>query len=205
MKESIIPSIIATSQQELDTRLAKIREVKPKLIQLDVMDGLFVPHTSFEFDFKLSTGRYEAHLMMNNPEPWLSRHSSNMSSVIFHYESKIHLHQVIKSAKILSKKVGIAINPETPIEGIVQYLKHIDKVLIMTVYPGKYGSPFVPSMLEKIRELRKLAPKIDIQVDGGINPSTIEKCKGAGANQFVVGSFLQNASDVKTAWKELKV
>lgn len=204
MKELIIPSIIARSQQELDERLKKVRLVKPKMIQFDVMDGVFVPHTSFEFDFKVSTGKYEAHLMIKNPQIWLSKYSSDFVSLVFHYESRIHLHQAIESAKSLGKQVGIAISPETPVDSVIQYLSHIDKVLIMTVNPGKYGSPFIHSTLDKIKYLRKIAPNLDIQVDGSINPTTIKLCREAGANQFVVGSFFQNSTNIKEDWKKLK-
>lgn len=203
MNNLIIPALIATSQAELEKRLGKIKPLKPKLVQLDVMDGQFVPHTSFEFDFTLPKGTYEAHLMMQHPEPWFIKNQSHLASIVLHYESQTHLHQLITSARVVCKQVGIALKPETEVESIVQYLKQIDKVLVMTVHPGQYGARFVPETLEKIKKLRKLAPKLDIEVDGGITPETLERCKDAGANQFVVGSFLQDAPDVKNAWKEL--
>lgn len=205
MNYVIIPSIIASSQVELDTRLKKILPLRPKLVQIDVMDGQFVPHTSLEFNLKLPRNRkIEAHLMMNNPKTWFLKHKKQVDSVIVPYESKIHIHDFIAQAKKNRKKIGIAINPETNAEDIIQYLKHINKVLVMTVHPGSYGSPFLPITLDKIKHLRGLAPKMDIEVDGGINPETLAKCKTAGANQFVVGSHLQNAKDVIPVWKELE-
>ncbi len=202
MKYALIPSIIATSQKELEARLKKIPS--RTLVQLDVMDGLFVPHTSLEFEFNLPSHMYEAHLMVQNPEAWLVHNHAKISSVIAHYESRVHMHNIIKLAKKYKKKIGIALNPESETEDIRQYLKHIDKVLIMTVHPGKYGSAFVPATLHKINFLRTLAPKIDIEVDGGIVPATLKACKEAGANQFVVGSFLQKAPNSLKAWKELQ-
>lgn len=202
MKYILIPSIIATSQKELETRLKKIPS--RTLVQLDVMDGLFVPHTSLEFEFSLPSRIHEAHLMVQNPEAWLVHNHAKISSIIVHYESRVHMHNMIKLAKKYKKKIGIALNPESNTEDIRQYLKHIDKVLIMTVHPGKYGSAFIPSTLHKINFLRSIAPKIDIEVDGGVTPATLRACKEAGANQFVVGSFLQKSASPLKAWKELQ-
>lgn len=202
MKYSIMPSIIAHSQQELRDRIKKISTLS-KSIHLDIMDGEFVPRTSMEFDFILPKSYYEAHLMVSDPHAWMLAHNKKMNSILVHYESLSHIHDIIKTSSFMKKKIGIALNPETPIEDITQYIKIIDKLLIMTVHPGKYGSEFLPEMLHKITEARKLAPKLDIEVDGGMNPENIMKCKKAGANQFIVGSYLQNASNIKKAWDEL--
>ncbi len=205
MKYIIIPSIIAQSQTELERRIRKITPLKPELVQLDVMDGEFVKHTSLEFDFKIPKSfKLEGHLMLLDPHGWFMKYHAKISSVIVHYESNAHVHDMIKLAKKYRKKVGLAVNPETNVENIAQYLGFIDKVLVMSVHPGKYGASFLPQVLSKIKHLRNLAPKLDIEVDGGITPETLRLCKEAGANQFIVGSFLQNAKDVKRAWKELK-
>lgn len=204
MKYTLVPSVIASSQSELDMRLKKIKPLKPKLIHLDVMDGLFVKHTSLEFDVALPKGKYEAHLMLTNPHGWIVKNSSFVSSIIIHYESNVHLHDIIKEIKKKKKKIGLAINPDTPVEDIVQYLPHIHKVLVMTVRPGKYGSQFLPKTLKKIQFLRDQSSDLVIEVDGGMMPDTIIECQEAGANQFVVGSYLQQARDVKKAWKTLE-
>ena len=174
-------------------------------MHLDVMDGTFVKRTSLGFPFIVPKSyACEAHLMVRNPKGWLVKNHTQIDSFIVHYESETHLHECIKLAKHYKKKIGVALNPETDDEDSTQYLKLIDKVLIMTVHPGKYGSPFLPEMLEKIQHIRKLAPKLDIEVDGGVTPETLKLCKRVGANQFVVGSYLQNASDIKVAWNKLK-
>ncbi|HLC54161.1 MAG TPA: ribulose-phosphate 3-epimerase [Candidatus Nanoarchaeia archaeon] len=204
MNYHIIPSIIARSQAELETRLKKILALKPKQVHLDIMDGLFVKRTSLEFDISLpKSTAYEAHLMMRDPHGWFVKNRVSISSAIIHYESKAHIHDFIKLAKKYKKSFGIALNPETPSEDIAQYLGLIDNILVMTVHPGKYGSPFLPSVLNKIKRIRELNKKIDIEVDGGITPETLRLCRCAGANQFVAGSFLQNAKNVKKAWTEL--
>ena len=124
------------------------------------MDGEFVEHTSIEFDFKLPRGvKAEAHLMLTSPTPWLIHNHKKISCVIAHYKSETHMHDFIKLAKKYKLKVGVAINPEVPAEAITQYLKLIDKVHIMTVRPGNYGSPFLPETLNKIKNLRQLNTK----------------------------------------------
>lgn len=204
MKYTLIPSLIARTQTELETRLNKIKPLRPRIIQLDVMDGQFVPHTSLAFEFTLPAKiAFEAHLMMNEPHGWLIKNHKKIESALIHYESKAHIHDFIALARKYKKKIGIAINPETPAEDIAQYMPHIDKVLIMTVHPGKYGAPFIPATLAKIDRLKEMHPKLQIQVDGGITPKTLFACAEAGAHQFVIGSYLQQAKNVKQAWKEL--
>src|SRR3989338_1176197 len=197
MNYHIIPSIIARSQAELETRLKKISLLKPKQVHLDIMDGLFVKRTSLEFDISLpKSTKYEAHLMMRDPHGWFIKNHRVIISVIIHYESKAHIHDFIKLAKKYKKSFGIALNPETPSEDIAQYLSLIENVLLMAVHPGKYGSPFLSSVLNKIKRIRELNKKIDIEVDGGITPETLRLCRCAGANQFVAGSFLQDRKSV---------
>lgn len=203
MKYQIIPSIIAHSQQELEERISKLKK-HSKYIHLDIMDGDFVPHTSIEFDFKIPKAiKAEAHLMIEHPKPWLIHNHKKVSCVVAHYKSETHMHDFIKLAKKYKLKVGVAINPEVPAEAITQYIKLIDKILIMTVHPGNYGSPFLPETLNKIKYLRELDPKLNIEVDGGITPNTLKLCKEAGANQFIVGSYLQKSKNINRAWKEL--
>jgi ribulose-phosphate 3-epimerase len=200
----IIPSLIANSQQELDTRLKKILPLKPEWVQLDIMDGSFVSQFSLDFDFELPKKiKYEAHLMVRNPEPWFAHAHKKINSVIVHYESQVHLAEFIAQAKGNKRKIGIALKPETDVDNILPYLHWIDKVLVMTVNPGKYGAPFLPKTIEKIKQLAKDKHKITIQVDGGINPKTIAQCANAGATEFIVGSYLQKSSDVKKSYREL--
>jgi len=203
MEHQIIPSIIANSQRELEERIRKLGK-HSNFIQLDVMDGEFVTQTSLEFDFKLPKGvKAEAHLMVNDPRGWFAKHHTQVTSVIIHYESDVRVHEFIRIARKYRKKIGIGINPSTPSEDIAQYTKLVDKILVMTVKPGKYGASFISEALGKIKYLRGLNPMIDIEVDGGINPETLVLCERAGANQFVVGSYLQKSKDINKAWREL--
>lgn len=214
MEISLIPSLISQTQKEARDRMEKLLPYS-SVFQLDVMDGTFVPHTSlFPKLPKLPrTGRnnramknitYEAHLMVANPLPWLVQNKAQIQGCVIHYESKAHIHDIIKWAQKEKKYLGIALNPETEAEALMQYLKLIDKVLVMTVHPGKYGATFLPEVVPKIKSLRKKAPGLDIEIDGAMNPRTITVCKKAGANQFVIGSFLQKTKNVAHAWKELE-
>lgn len=205
MKYSILPSIISLTNEDAQKKVKKLLPIT-KVFQLDVMDGEFVKNKSFiEVDLKkLPKASYEAHLMLTNPKPWLEKNMHYLDSVILHYESDVHLHEMIKELKFKDKKVGIAINPDTDVESITQYVKLVDKILIMTVNPGKYGAKFMPEMTNKIKYFRKISSKLDIEVDGGMNIENIRLCKKAGANQFVVGSYLQNSKNLKTAWNKIQ-
>ncbi|MBI2110751.1 ribulose-phosphate 3-epimerase [Candidatus Woesearchaeota archaeon] len=205
MNYIIIPSIIATSQKELEERIRKVKNLS-SWIQLDVMDGFFVKNHSLDFKFTLSQlkCKREAHLMMKNPEAWIEENAERVQTIIIHYEATRDIKKLIKLIKQKRKKAGIALNPETSIDKIKKYLRNIDLILIMTVHPGKYGSKFLPKTLKKVKELRKLRPKINIGVDGGINPSNIQKALNAGANRFVVGSYLVNSNGISKRMGTLK-
>jgi ribulose-phosphate 3-epimerase len=202
MKKIVIPSLIAKSQEELDNRIDNVKDLA-SLFQLDVMDGVFVPNRSLDFDFKLpELGKFEAHLMVKTPEPWVTSHLEKVDTVLIHFECCREIDSTLEF--ILEKRrAGIAINPETKLADIEGYLDKIDQVLIMTVNPGFYGSPFLPEMLDKVRELRNQKPQLDIEVDGSMNLETIKLANEAGANKFVSGSYLQNAENVKKAYNDI--
>ncbi len=207
MEKSIVPSIIAGTQEEIDQRINKVKS-HVKSFQLDVMDGKFVPTRSLDFKFTLPKNdcTVEAHLMVQNPLSWLSKRWDIVDTIIVHVEAldDPEIIQLIKLIKNKGKKAGIAINPTTPIEKIKPYLDKISQVLVMTVNPGYYGAEFLPKTLDKVRELRKRVPDMDIEVDGGMNPENIKDAADAGANLFVVGSFIQASKDAAKSVQKLK-
>lgn len=205
MKAAIIPAIIAESQDELSEKV-KLVKAHAKLIQLDIMDGIFVQNKSLDFDFKLPrTGcKFEAHLMVKNPDKWVKDNWQKADIILIPIESCKNPWQLISFLKTHKKKVGFALNPETPLRKIKDFLDDIDRVLIMTVNPGFYGSKFLPETLEKVRQLGKLKPKMNIEVDGGINPETITMARSAGANLFVSGSYIMNSPNPKEAIENLQ-
>lgn len=198
MKRIIVPAVIAKSQEELEHILEKISG-NANLVQLDVMDGEFVPNHSLDFDFRLTQEKhtYEAHLMVNDPDGWIESFGIRVDTIIAHFESPTTSPNTIHMIKKMGKKAALALNPETEIEKMTDYLDDLDQVLIMTVNPGFYGSPFLPEVMGKITKLRKMKPDLDIEVDGGISPETIEMVDEAGANLFVSGSYLVKSDNMQ--------
>lgn len=205
MKKQIIPAIIVKNQKELDESLSKVIDLV-EIIQLDIMDGKFVPNESLNFDFKLPKTNclFEAHLMISEPIKWIEKNHKKVHTILIHFESCTDIYRAIDLARSKNKKVGVVLNPETPINAIKDILDEIDQVLIMTVNPGFYGSSFLPETVNKISDLRKLRPDFDIEVDGGINDKTIGIVDKAGANLFVSGSYIMKSSNVKNAIENLK-
>ena len=204
MKYKIIPAIIAKNQKELNQRIKKIKPFV-ELIQLDIMDGQFVDNKSFNFNFKLPKNlKYEAHLMIQHPLEWIEKNYKKIDNIIVHIECLDRLSDIITFAKEKKKKIGFALNPESNIDMLEPYIFQLDKILIMTVNPGKYGSPFLFSTSRKVKKLRKLHASLNIEVDGSINEKTIKKLKSKGANEFVVGSYLQEAKNPKSAFNILE-
>ena len=201
--KKIIPSIISKNQKEFDKRLGKVKNLS-KVFHLDVMDGKFVKNKSLNFDLALPRKKYQIHLMVNNPERYIKIIHSKADTIIFHFEATKNPESIIKLIKSKKRKVGIAINPKTQVNGIRSHLKSVNIILIMTVHPGRYGAKFLPNTLKKIKQLRKLKPNISILVDGGINDKTIKKAAKAGADSFVVGSYLQKSLNSREAMKKLK-
>lgn len=166
------------------------------------MDGAFVPNRSLLFDFSFR-GKSEAHLMVKYPCRWLKENEGKAGTVIIHAESD-EAGKAIKMAKAAGKKVGIAVNPETPAEEVKKY-PGVDKIVVMTVRPGAYGAAFLPETLKKIKQLRKMLPGAVIEADGGVSPETMTALRKAGADFFVAGSYLQNSSEPLKAKKELEM
>jgi len=204
-KKTIVPAIIAKSQDELIKKIDLVKNFVSR-IQLDVMDGKFVPNNSLDFDFKLPKieCHFEAHLMINNPKKWIEKNYIKIDTILVHIESCENPKKLIEFAKRKKKLIGFVLNPKTPLTKIGDFLNDIDQVLIMTVNPGFYGSPFLEDMVEKISEIKKMAPNLDVEVDGGITSKTIGLVDKAGANLFVSGSYIIKADNVKEAIDNLK-
>lgn len=204
-KDQLIPAIITRTQNDLDASLDRIEGLVDK-VQLDIIDGVFANNISMNFNFDISgrSLKSEAHLMVNNPLPWIEKNSESVDTILVHLETCKHPDDILHHIKKKGKKTGIAIVPDTPVQAIVEYLDDIDQVLIMTVNPGFYGSTFLPHTIDKIQELRAIDADIDIEVDGGITPDTIRLVRDAGANMFVSGSFILKSNDVKASIEALR-
>ena len=194
-KVIISPSLLAADFSKLREEIAEVEKFGAEYLHLDVMDGNFVPNISYGAPVisslrKHSNLVFDVHLMVNEPD-YLIKDFAQFSDIItVHAEAVKHLNRTIQLIKSFGKKVGVALNPSTPLDILKYELKNIDMVLIMTVNPGFGGQKFIPEMLPKIKELRNLAPEIDIQVDGGINDKTGKLAVQAGANILVAGSYI---------------
>jgi ribulose-phosphate 3-epimerase len=192
----VIPAILTDDPTALET-MVRQTEGFTGYAQFDIMDGRFVPSRSITLENIAALSikfDWEAHLMVNNPESQLEGfQKAGARKVVFHYEASPSPRAVISQARGLGLKVGLAVNPETPVIAILPLIAEVDSVLLLTVNPGFYGSPFIPEVLEKVTEIRRTQPQIEIDIDGGIKESNIARVARFGVDAICVGSaiFLQ--------------
>ena len=200
----ITPSILNADFAKLDEEIARVASASD-LIHLDIMDNIFVPNFTFEFEraaeiIKSCPIPVDSHLMVVEPEkaaPAFAEMGS--ASVTYHFEAETEHRKIIRDVHSKGARVGIALKPGTPIDVISDYISEIDMILVMTVEPGFGGQSFMSEMLEKVRAARSALGKNDrgvwLQVDGGISPNTIASAAEAGADTFVAGSAVYKAED----------
>ncbi len=198
----IVPSILSADFTRLGDQVREAEEAGAQRIQVDVMDGHFVPNITMgpiivNAVRHCTTLPVEAHLMISNPEQYIEDFAKAGADVIIvHQEVSPHLHRIIQQIKAAGKKPGVALTPSTPVIMLEDILSLLDLVLIMTVNPGFGGQDFIPETLPKITRLRQLITQrglhCDIEVDGGIHEATIPLVVQAGANLLVAGSAVYN-------------
>lgn len=193
-------------KDDLETTIKKIDESSADYIHVDMMDGIFVPNTTYSVSdikkiFKNVNKKLDVHLMCCSPNKYVRELAKvpNVEYFIIHYESHRRPIDVINMVKHTSMKVGIAINPETKVSHIVPLLKSVDQVLVMSVKPGKGGQEFMEDILYKIETLKDIREENNyhyiISVDGGINDKTAKLAKEAGADMVVSGSYVVKNDD----------
>ncbi len=211
----ISPSVLACDLTNLASEVNEINNAGAEMVHLDVMDGVFVPNSSFGLAIiealrKKSDMFFDLHLMIDKPEKYVERYITECGAdlVTFHLEATDAPDFCIETIKKYNKKCAVSIKPKTPIETVYPYLDRLDMVLIMTVEPGFGGQSFMPDMLEKVKALRTEIEKrgldIDIQVDGGINADTAKLAVAAGANVLVAGSAVFKPADRRAAINALR-
>lgn len=201
----IIPSILSADFARLGEQVHAVEQAGVERIQVDVMDGRFVPNITFgarviECLRPLTKLAIEAHLMVDRPEDFVAAFvAAGADMIIVHQESTPHLHRVLQQIRAAGKAPGVAINPATPASAITEVLPDVDLVLVMTVNPGFGGQQFIPETLAKIRQVRSLQRErnfsFDVEVDGGVHEGTIRSVVEAGANFLVAGSAIYGAKD----------
>lgn len=202
MTIGIVPSILSADFTQLGAQVRTAQAAGCDRIQVDVMDGHFVPNITMgplvvAAVRRVCTVPIEAHLMITQPERYVDDFArAGADVIIVHAEAAIHLHRVIQQIKALGKQAGVALNPATPAVVVSEILADVDLVLVMTVNPGFGGQDFIPGTLPKLRSLRAAIDQsglvVDLEVDGGIDPNTIGLAAAAGANLAVAGSAVFN-------------
>lgn len=202
MSIGIVPSILAADFTRLGEQVRAAEAAGCARIQVDVMDGHFVPNITMgplvvEAVRRSCTVPIEAHLMITQPERYVADFAQAGADVIIvHLETAPHLHRLLQQIKGLGKQAGVALNPATPAALLDEVWDLLDLVLVMTVNPGFGGQAFIPATLSKLRSVRRLVNErglpCDIEVDGGISAQTIGLVAAAGANLAVAGSAVFN-------------
>ena len=198
----IVPSVLPADFARLGDEVAALESAGVDHIQWDVMDGQFVPNLTFGPDVIAAARQhcdlpFEAHLMVYTPDVMAQQYvDAGCSRLIVHAEACPHLHRTLDNITSLGARAAVALNPATPPVAVEHVLDLVDLVLVMTVNPGFGGQAYLESMERKITEMRTmldargLSDSVDLEVDGGIGPSTIEGAVRAGANVLIAGSAL---------------
>jgi ribulose-phosphate 3-epimerase len=210
----IAPSILSADFGRLAEEVRAVCDAGADYVHVDVMDGHYVPNLTFgppvmKFVKKASSRPLDVHLMITNAESTVEQYAAaGADSITVHAEACTHLHRCQQHIRSLGKKVGVSLNPGTPLEHLDYVLEDVDMVLLMSVNPGFGGQAFIPQVLRKIEKLRgeldRRGLDVHIQVDGGIKADNIGEVARAGANVFVAGSAVFGEKDYRAIIARLR-
>ena len=203
----IAPSILSADMSKINEEIKEI-EKYADLIHVDVMDGIFVPPTTVDANFVRTIRTkipLDVHLMVHEPSDSYIKGfiDAGAHSITIHEEACKNTVRQLEFIKKNNSRAAISIKPATPLDKIKKYIGIVDMVLVMTVEPGWAGQKFIQSTMPKVKELRQLNPKLDIEVDGGINHYTARIAYDEGANVFVAGTSIFGGKDRAAAIKKI--
>jgi ribulose-phosphate 3-epimerase len=208
---AIAPSMLKCNFGNLQREIDLLESAGAEVLHLDVMDGHFVPNLSYgpmviSRIRKLTNCVLDAHLMISNPQRYLEEYrDAGCDAITVHVEAVSDPLPVLKRIREMDLVAGLALNPGTPVDAIEPAFSECDLILVMSVEPGFGGQQFIPESLEKLRTLsQRISVETILSVDGGISPATIGESAQAGANLFVSGSSVFEASDYRTAIEDMK-
>ena len=213
MTVTIAPSILSADFARLGEDVKLVEDAGARMLHIDIMDGHFVPNISIGPGVvrslrKVSKLEFDVHLMIENAERYIDEFADAGADIItVHIEATRHIYRLIQQIKALGIKVGVSLNPATPLDSLTYILPELDMVLLMTVNPGFGGQKFIHEVLPKIVALsgiiREVNPDCKIQVDGGINTDTARLVSRAGADILVAGAAIFAAPDPQEAMKDI--
>ncbi|MFA5974365.1 MAG: ribulose-phosphate 3-epimerase [Lentimicrobiaceae bacterium] len=205
----IAPSILSADFLNLGKDIEMINSSQAEWIHIDVMDGVFVPNISYGIPIvkavkKITKKPLDVHLMIVQPERYFEAFRDAGADIItFHYEASVHLNRSIALVRELGMKVGVVLNPHTPVNVLSEILPELDLVLIMSVNPGFGGQKFIENTYQKVKSLKQMIQStgkdILIEVDGGVDFSNAAKLFRVGVNVLVAGNTVFSAADPKEA------
>lgn len=211
IKKQVVPSVLSADFAKIEKELRSVEKAGAKRLHLDVMDGHFVPNLTFgpiiiKAIRKLTDLHLETHLMISKPDKYAEQFvKAGSDTVLFQVEASDNISKELTAIREMGAKAGLVINPPTDFNVLEPYLGEIDHLLIMTVHPGFGGQELITDVLEKVKKARPYADKygFPVEVDGGVNLSTIADVKAAGTDLFVAGSAVFSNGDPGVNYKNL--
>ncbi len=207
----LIPAILAHDETAFYQQLQLAETLSP-IVQIDVMDGRFVPNVSWYEPEKLSListpARFELHLMVSRPDSYIEtalRARASIQRIVWHIEVPAEHQAWLKRCAQLGFESGLALAPQTPIEQLAPHADAVDEILVLGVEPGLSGQSLIPATIDKARRIHARWPKLHLAFDGGINATTIVQLKRAGVERFCVASAIFKAKNPSLEFKKLQM